>query len=148
MIRRPPRSTRTDTRFPYTTRFRSYGIFRHEIRHVRRRRIRRHRAGFGHHRRAVLRWLEWPISRQVAVAVDRLALAQVPGLHVRFHSSARIAAAAALRPDDGGRLVGLPPDRQSTRLNSSHYCAYRMPSYACKKKRHILSLPKYTKKSV
>src|SRR3546814_4950315 len=25
MIRRPPRSTRTDTLFPYTTRFRSYG---------------------------------------------------------------------------------------------------------------------------
>src|SRR3546814_3833752 len=25
-------------------------------------------------------------------------------------------------------------DRKSTRLNSSHYCAYRMPSSACKKK--------------
>src|SRR3546814_2283421 len=24
------------------------------------------------------------------------------------------------------------PDRKSTRLNSSHYCAHRMPSYACK----------------
>src|SRR3546814_7403908 len=28
MIRRPPRSTRTDTLFPYTTRFRSRGIHR------------------------------------------------------------------------------------------------------------------------
>src|SRR3546814_17595916 len=27
MIRRPPRSTRTDTRFPYTTLFRSYDSF-------------------------------------------------------------------------------------------------------------------------
>src|SRR3546814_2171882 len=27
MIRRPPRSTRTDTLFPYTTLFRSYDIF-------------------------------------------------------------------------------------------------------------------------
>src|SRR3546814_8146209 len=27
MIRRPPRSTRTDTRFPYTTLFRSYHVF-------------------------------------------------------------------------------------------------------------------------
>src|SRR3546814_16060232 len=27
MIRRPPRSTRTDTLFPYTTLFRSYGIY-------------------------------------------------------------------------------------------------------------------------
>src|SRR3546814_7030324 len=26
MIRRPPRATRTDTRFPYTTRFRSVGL--------------------------------------------------------------------------------------------------------------------------
>src|SRR3546814_2220559 len=25
-------------------------------------------------------------------------------------------------------------DRKSTRLNSSHYCATRMPSFACKKK--------------
>src|SRR3546814_18752933 len=31
MIRRPPRSTRTDTRFPYTTLFRSLGIFGVEI---------------------------------------------------------------------------------------------------------------------
>src|SRR3546814_3169287 len=28
MIRRPPRSTRTDTLFPYTTLFRSIGLFR------------------------------------------------------------------------------------------------------------------------
>src|SRR3546814_946849 len=27
----------------------------------------------------------------------------------------------------------LRADRKSTRLNSSHYCAYRMPSSACKK---------------
>src|SRR3546814_9672910 len=27
-------------------------------------------------------------------------------------------------------------DRKSTRLNSSHYCASRMPSSACKKKPH------------
>src|SRR3546814_15178506 len=30
MIRRPPRSTRTDTLFPYTTLFRSCGCFWHE----------------------------------------------------------------------------------------------------------------------
>src|SRR3546814_15404760 len=29
MIRRPPRSTRTDTLFPYTTLFRSYSLMRH-----------------------------------------------------------------------------------------------------------------------
>src|SRR3546814_8536981 len=30
-----------------------------------------------------------------------------------------------------------PLDRKSTRLNSSHYCASRMPSSALKKKQHI-----------
>src|SRR3546814_5235258 len=38
--------------------------------------------------------------------------------------------------------VAIPPaarsrDRKSTRLNSSHSCATRMPSSACKKKTHI-----------
>src|SRR3546814_3454584 len=34
MIRRPPRSTRTDTLFPYTTLFRSCRALRQGIRHV------------------------------------------------------------------------------------------------------------------
>src|SRR3546814_12745207 len=34
MIRRPPRSTRTDTLFPYTTLFRSLGLLRSEVRIV------------------------------------------------------------------------------------------------------------------
>src|SRR3546814_5171171 len=33
-----------------------------------------------------------------------------------------------------GHLDLTPVDRKSTRLNSSHYCACRMPSSACKKK--------------
>src|SRR3546814_11541565 len=32
MIRRPPRSTRTDTRFPYTTLLRSHNGYRNELR--------------------------------------------------------------------------------------------------------------------
>src|SRR3546814_10045920 len=32
-------------------------------------------------------------------------------------------------------FVGPVGDRKSTRLNSSHYCASRMPSSACKKKK-------------
>src|SRR3546814_6313349 len=48
MIRRPPRSTRTDTLFPYTTLFRSGGA---DGRHVRRplRASRRGRSGHGRH---------------------------------------------------------------------------------------------------
>src|SRR3546814_6593466 len=36
---------------------------------------------------------------------------------------------------DFGRVVAQMQDRKSTRLNSSHYCASRMPSSACKKKK-------------
>src|SRR3546814_10899764 len=31
-------------------------------------------------------------------------------------------------------------DRKSTRLNSSHYCASRMPSSACKKKQSLVTI--------
>src|SRR3546814_8947579 len=51
MIRRPPRSTRTDTLFPYTTLFRSHHRDadrdtggRLELRRLERRRLQRHRA--------------------------------------------------------------------------------------------------------
>src|SRR3546814_6678359 len=45
------------------------------------------------------------------------------------------------------RLAAEDPDRKSTRMHSSHYCAYRTPYYACKKKKkknkntHIHSTP-------
>src|SRR3546814_1959971 len=53
----------------------------------------------------------------------------------------RLAAQYMAKTLDGkGQIVvlrGIPTtldkDRKSTRLNSSHYCAYRMPYYACKK---------------
>src|SRR3546814_10194643 len=44
--------------------------------------------------------------------------------HVRATGGARAHHAGDLR------------DRKSTRLNSSHYCASRLPSSACKKTRH------------
>src|SRR3546814_1210369 len=73
MIRRPPRSTRTDTLFPYTTLFRSPHVQRGDL-------------GGG----------------------------QPAGF--------------------GDRRTGGEGDRKSTRLNSSHSCASRMPSPACKEK--------------
>src|SRR3546814_1758415 len=76
MRRRPPRATRTDTLFPYTTLFRSARRQRHLIADLRLR--------LGHE-----------------------------------------------RPHIAAADVG---DRKSTRLNSSHYCAYRIPPSACKKK--------------
>src|SRR3546814_20404078 len=61
MIRRPPRSTRTDTLFPYTTLFRSYRVHPvGEYRHGRRAQLRARRrdlggAGAGAHRGRHLR---------------------------------------------------------------------------------------------
>src|SRR3546814_2610719 len=77
MIRRPPRSTLTDTRFPYPTLFRS--VLR----------------DFGRH----------PVVAHAGdFSVPAMAQADEP-------------------PRDR-------QDRKSTRLNSSHYCASRMPSSA------------------
>src|SRR3546814_6847726 len=102
MIRRPPRSTRTDTLFPYTTLFRS----------GRRRGLRRGDQG---------RWL-WPGRRGGDAAI---AGCGVPGfLRVQLgggggSGTARdgggVAFRAAWRAGGGSRR-----DRKSTRLNSSH----------------------------
>src|SRR3546814_7675269 len=85
MIRRPPRSTRTDTLFPYTTLFRS--------------RI----------------WAK--IAREKYGSQDPRAQM------VRFHTQT-----------GGATLTAQQPDRKSTRLNSSHQCAARMPTSACNTK--------------
>src|SRR3546814_10596049 len=83
MIRRPPRSTRSDTLFPYTTLFRSFVI---------------------------------------AVAYI-LCVEFVYQNVLQSHQRNRIDV-----------LLGKIEDRKSTRLNSSHKCASRMPSSARKKK--------------
>src|SRR3546814_6807216 len=97
MIRRPPRSTRTDTLFPYTTLFRSRLpdlIIVGDIARIDR------RAGCAH-RGAEL------VGERFDERLEILARLQRP----------------AARDDHLG-------DRKSTRLNSSHYCASRMPSSA------------------
>src|SRR3546814_8714510 len=49
-------------------------------------------------------------------------------------SSACVVMEASLAADRGLRPLGRYVDRKSTRLNSSHKCALRMPYSACKKK--------------
>src|SRR3546814_15950268 len=99
MIRRPPRSTRTDTLFPFTTLFRSLGAIEREI------------SGADQHFRGS------PVTRADRDAdrgtdVERI-LIDLVGPRQRF--------------DDGDRefldavgVAGFAQDRQSTRLNSSH----------------------------
>src|SRR3546814_3132014 len=99
MIRLPPRSTRTDTLFPYTTLFRSAD-----------------------------RQLAGERLENVQVLSDERIAREL-----RTHEDDR----HQLSVSDGHGDLRFPRtevgDRKSTRLNSSHYCASRMPSSACKK---------------
>src|SRR3546814_20632842 len=107
MLRRPPRSTRTDTLFPYTTLFRSLGA-----------------AGLD-------------LAAHPAPQVDFPTGRAAQGVLVADLGAARTAAASARRAGIGAHrgkesrpgalhqglrlaVVGLGLDRKSTRLNSSH----------------------------
>src|SRR3546814_3849095 len=117
MIRRPPRSTRTDTLFPYTSLFRSgAGHWRGD--------------GYGPARPARSHELLLRPRAAAAVAGPFLALRPSGGL---YHYAARLGHVArdrsgvqpqvAVRLQLGpGRLFWRPRaiDRKSTRLNSSH----------------------------
>src|SRR3546814_2121848 len=101
MIRRPPRSTRTDTLFPYTTLFRSLDIaFR--------------MAGGDAHRLARAR-------RAAARQLARLAaLGRKPQFIGRFLSERKLRLRAVDAQGQGVFAARGNLDRKSTRLNSSH----------------------------
>src|SRR3546814_6513272 len=104
MIRRPPRSTRTDTLFPYTT------LFRSDARSGRDRASRRCLCKYP--RRV---WTPWPIPRlfvtqrtfEFVGVFDVFRVAALLGVGVR---------AIGARSEDFRSQL----DRKSTRLNSSH----------------------------
>src|SRR3546814_7372222 len=101
MIRRPPRSTRTDTLFPYTTLFRSFrAVARADHRAARAR-------AFG------VQALAFGLVEPGAQDAERLGLVLV----LRF--------LVLLDDDEAGGQMGdahrrIGGDRKSTRLNSSH----------------------------
>src|SRR3546814_13237289 len=101
MIRRPPRSTRTDTLFPYTTLFRSSG---HQFDHGR----------------------EAAVDQALAVEWHRVLRRVHAWIRIAHHLlHARVAGGLVgpLDPREHHRLVVLRLhglDRKSTRLNSSH----------------------------
>src|SRR3546814_7228522 len=112
MIRQPPRSTRTDTLFPYTTLFRS----------------------------------EEHCSAKIACGLKSLLdgrqtvergefVEHEPGAQTVRPRHRHEARDGQVRPERQERTVQLQVliiggDRKSTRLNSSHSCASRMPSSA------------------
>src|SRR3546814_7662691 len=113
MIRRPPRSTRTDTLFPYTTLFRSRQVGRLAD---------RHQEGAGAADDLVAKVAGQIGSRAEHDAVDRHA-----------ETDRVVAHGVGRRPvvvDAVGENVQhvAAGDRKSTRLYSSHQCATRMPS--------------------
>src|SRR3546814_8983120 len=122
MIRRPPISTRTDTRFPYTTLFRSHQLRTWSA------------PPFARIERRIARGAIEGDSRLHPVEDEGVALGPRHAdvrLGVKFERDG--GAVAKFAVDD--RAGALPAaffleDRKSTRLNSSHSCASRMPSSA------------------
>src|SRR3546814_6052349 len=114
MIRRPPRSTRTDTLFPYTTLFRSsldLGFLELDML-ARTRVVFPHRHLLGHRARVLLGDIEKARvggAHQLDLDGRRLGHGPVP----------RNMDTSAGRPTDAAERFG-PGDRKSTRLNSSH----------------------------
>src|SRR3546814_6940735 len=123
MIRRPPRSTRTDTLFPYTTLFRSAAVSAANAV------ILLHEGDV--EASTITTWMRLiaPLDRPITVEVcigGRL----LPGVANLWPEDHRCRGGSGRR---GRRILwrGLSApqyshgDRKSTRLNSSHYCAYR-----------------------
>src|SRR3546814_12395233 len=100
MIRRPPRSTRTDTLFPYTTLFRSS------------------EPAFADVRALSMAWSESTLAylHQLSCEDPLTGLASLAHIRSRLSELYRGARAA----DETHALVVLDLDRKSTRLNSSH----------------------------
>src|SRR3546814_9876269 len=130
MIRRPPRSTRTDTLFPYTTLFRSIAT---DLDHERQSPAYRYRP-------------PWPDAGAIVTFGCRQDNDLAPpagdgpqpapvgfGDHAAEAARRRGRHALSLHQRRGFRPDGEPAgDRKSTRLNSSHYSASRMPCSASK----------------
>src|SRR3546814_2598868 len=130
MIRRPPRSTRTDTLFPYTTLFRS---------------VLRRLAQRGGTDDADLELNAVQLGAGIRYQADTAVQPTGIGAVVFHHHpclgiGGRKDALADREPYTPDAVLGKqrkpvagplnPTDRKSTRLNSSHSCAYRMPSSA------------------
>src|SRR3546814_1062934 len=124
MIRRPPRSTRTDTLFPYTTLFRSI-------------------IGGSGFEALVIQ--QEGSDTHVSFGSRELILENVTASNLNSsHFVSRVLSEGTSDFDEGGWHIGsggegsvtVGGDRKSTRLNSSHYCAPRMPSSACKNKKN------------
>src|SRR3546814_3855814 len=118
MIRRTPRSTRSDTLFPYTTLFRSL------------------RGRFDNPQGVLLPGMYVRVSTPLGMDQDAIL---VPQRAVKRTTDGQ-AQVLVLGAENVVEVRPVKTDRKSTRLNSRHSCASRMPSSACKKKMLTLTL--------
>src|SRR3546814_4621415 len=144
MLRRPPISTRTTTLFPYTTLFRSPKVIGRPIQSYNLSRIGFWALAFfygqvgGHHLIGgpVPEWLiTLSIVQSVMMFVPVIAFSVNQHLTMRGHFIALRHSPTLRFIVLGGMMYTLSSaqgslDRKSTRLNSSHSCASRMPSSA------------------
>src|SRR3546814_15081521 len=123
MIRRPPRSTRTDTLFPYTTLFRSHVA---DIAIVGEMRLEQSQLQIGLHagRAVLIGFFDRSRPGQQAMRVETVAH---PEIGAAVEGEAQLARNAREPPTIGAALLGADAifahhmaDRKSTRLNSSH----------------------------
>src|SRR3546814_7641183 len=101
MIRRPPRSTRTDTLFPYTTLFRSHFTYASGL------------SSFQIHRRAIVISITLERGRE-GLALSSLWIRLFVTLDSLFRQSGFTARQIS------AKKARISADRKSTRLNSSH----------------------------
>src|SRR3546814_8719676 len=113
MIRRPPRSTRTDTLFPYTTLFRSAGLKTTFLD----RKVRLNVAAFGYGFQDIQLG---SFALAGSISLRNAARAEIYGIDVDFE----VAPTSRLRLSGSAewlhaRFTSFPGDRKSTRLNYS-----------------------------
>src|SRR3546814_3477339 len=120
MLRRPPRSTRTDTLFPYTTLFRSLQVEAAQADH-----------GIARGRSGKLDPAPHPFIVRFPTPFGDSFKAEPTLIMVdETLQVGRRDGDMVKTPDHPSLLARRIGERKSTRLNSSHYCAHRMRSSA------------------
>src|SRR3546814_8319760 len=120
MIRRPPRSTRTDTLFPYTTLFRSLHRLGLPVRRGDRAAV--EVVAADHHRRLELSVADHFVEGESElIALTQADPADARGQALELNAFARHVEPVVQVGDVGDQFLDLGVgDRKSTRLNSSH----------------------------